>query len=175
MNLRWSPSCQRFEAEFADFSGDLSAVKAAGFKTDGPDTGWIWHSHKIAVVNKLRENKPASGLTITPEALAVYQPMAALEEQNNDVRKKLADFKKSQKKKIVKQERETVTINVFRELTVEKWWLGAEDFPPYICTEKVFIPAAPPELRCSACSDPVYWYEYPEIPLCLWCSKLHTI
>jgi hypothetical protein len=171
VNLRWSHASQRFEAEFADFNGDLSAVKAAGFKTDGPETGWIWHSHKIAVINKLRENKPPSGLTITPEAFLIYEPMAALEEQNQIVRKKLADFKKSQKKKVVQLERETVGVDIFRGLTEEHWWIGAEDLPVYINREKPFIPPAAPELRCSVCSDPVYWYEYPEIPMCLWCSK----
>jgi hypothetical protein len=171
MNLRWSLASQRFEAEFADFTGDLAAVKEAGFKTDGPETGWIWHSHQIAVINKLRANKPSSGLTITPDALAIYGPMAALEEQNQIVRKKLADFKKSQKKKVMQLEREAVSVDIFRGLTEEHWWIGAEDLPAYTDQEKLFIPPAAPELCCSVCSDPVYWYEYPEIPMCLWCSK----
>lgn len=170
MNIRYNTFERRFEAEFSqDFNGDLAAIKAAGFRTDGPPA-WIWHTQKIAVLNKLRENKPASGLTITPEALEVYKPLALQEEQNQAVKKQLAEVKKKVKKERKKQD--AASDSPLTGLTDEKWWIDAEDLPPSSTTYiSSFVVPPPPDLSCSLCQQPVYPYEYPEIPMCLWCAK----
>lgn len=68
MNIRYSAMLGRFEAEFsADFEGDKAAVKAAGWKFSNG-----WYTESIACINRLRTNKPASGLAIYPEAKAEY-------------------------------------------------------------------------------------------------------
>lgn len=69
MNICYNPAEGRFEAEFSlDFDGDKAAAKAAGWKFDRR----IWATESLSCVNNLRKNKPASGLTITPEAKAEY-------------------------------------------------------------------------------------------------------
>ena len=174
MNIRWDTAESIFVAEFSsDFAGDLDAVKAAGFRTFGPPT-WIWYapSPSIKALNRLRENRPASGLTITPEALNIYKPLAVIEEQNTNTRKQLAEAKKQLKKERKESEKEE-TSAAFAGLTEEKWWIGAEDLPPW----SEIAPKAAPEAiwegpRCVVCQQPVYSYEYPEIPVCLWCSKV---
>ena len=173
MNVRWDTAENIFIAEFSsDFTGDLDAVKAAGFRTFGPPA-WIWYAPPpgILALNRLREKRPASGLTITPEALEVYKPLAAIEEQNASTRKQLAEVKKKLKKE--RKESETVTGTPLDGLTEEKWWIGAEDLPPW----SEIAPKAVPEAiwegpRCVICQQPVYSYEYPEIPACLWCNKI---
>jgi hypothetical protein len=175
MNIRWDTAESIFVAEFSsDFTGDLDAVKAAGFKTFGPPA-WIWYapSTGIKALNRLREKRPASGLTITPEALEVYKPLAAIEEQNANTRKQLADVKKQLKKE--RKESETVPDGAFAGLTEEKWWVGAEDLPPWVD----IAPQAAPEAswegpRCVLCEQPVYFYEQQSPPMCLWC-EMHPV
>ena len=100
MNIRWNTTNKRFEAEFsADFQGDLDAVKAAGFKTDGPPA-WIWHTNKVAVLNSLRtSSRPASGLTIDNDALAVYVPLNIIAQKNAEIKQQL----KEERKRIAKR------------------------------------------------------------------------
>jgi hypothetical protein len=167
VNIRWSDAQQRFEVEFQDFAGNLESVKAHGFKTDGPP-GWIWWTQKIKVLNALRANKPASGLSITPEALAVYTPLAEQEAKNDAVKKALAEARKALKKEHKKQE----VLSGTPTLPEGCAWIGKENLPALADFEKTFVPPTPPALRCLTCSDPVYDYEYPEIPQCLWCHKI---
>lgn len=35
-----------------------------------------------------------------------------------------------------------------------------------------YNPPTPPSLLCLVCSDPVYFYEYEDDKMCLWCRKL---
>lgn len=68
MNIRYSVTLGRFELEFSvDFEGDKAAAKAAGWKFQNG-----WYTESIACINRLRTNKPASGLAIYPEAKAEY-------------------------------------------------------------------------------------------------------
>lgn len=175
MNIRWNADERRFEAEFSsDFNGDLSALKTAGFRTDGPPT-WVWHTQKIAVLNKLRENRPASGLTITPEALEIYKPLALQEEKNAIVRKELAKAKKEAKKERNQNEQEAAGQNVFAGLTEEKWWIGAEDLPPWVpLTHASVIISDDSNPKCIHCKQPVAFYEKQDPPTCLWCEKNET-
>lgn len=170
MNINWHPIERVFFAEFsADFAGDLEAVKAAGFKPLGVPPPWIWHapSPGIKALTKLRGSRPASGLTISPEALAIYQPLAEQEEKNEVVRKQVAELKKQKKKE--KKQRAQETGNC--QIPEGKIWIEAEDLPPTPPFVSIFIPPPTPDLLCFVCQQPVYFYEYPDIPMCLWCAK----
>lgn len=168
MNVRYNSIEGRFEAEFSqDFQGDLQAVKEAKFHTDGPPA-WIWYapSPGIKALNRLREKKPASGLTITPEALEIYRPLAEAEAKNDAVRKQLADFKKKQKKEQKKSE------NTIPQISGGKGWIGPEDLPPAPAYVSSFVRPPDPDLKCVICTQPVYFYERQEpTPMCIWCEK----
>jgi hypothetical protein len=165
MNIVWDSSAREFVAEFDDFHGDLEAVKAAGFRTTGPPE-WRWHapSPGIKALNRLRQNRPASGLTISPEALEVYKPLAEIEAKNDAVRKQLAE----QKKKVKKEQRESAKCDW---LPVGKEYLEASDLPPMPPMERTYVPPPPPDLKCRECNQPIYMYEQQNPPLCLWCEK----
>jgi len=175
MNIRWDTTESVFVAEFSsDFAGDLDAVKTAGFRTFGPPA-WIWYapSPGIKALNRLREKRPASGLTITPEALEVYKPLAFAEEQNAIVRKQLTEAKKQLRKRRIESEREEITSTAFTGLTEEKWWIGAEDLPPWSpIAAKAASEAIWEGPRCILCTQPIYQYELQSPPMCLWCEKI---
>ena len=175
MNIRWDTTESVFVAEFSqDFNGDLEAVKMAGFRTFGPPA-WVWYAPSLGIkaLNRLRENRPASGLTITPEALEVYKPLALIEEQNAATRKQLAEVKKKVKKERKESEIKIVPDAAFAGLNEGKWWIGTEDLPPWSEIASETTPEAIQEgPRCVVCRQLVYSYEYPEIPMCLWCSKV---
>jgi hypothetical protein len=171
VNIRHNYVLHRFEAEFTpDFAGDLAAVKAAGFKTDGPPA-WIWHTSKISVLNKLRENKPASGLTITPDGLEIYQRLAEQEQKNAEVKKQWAEAKKKAKKEQKSMEQEVTSELLFPP---GKDYIIAEDLP----FKSPFISEMPPIPRhkgpwCHICGQPVYpQYEKISPPTCLYCEKM---
>ncbi len=158
MNIRYNRAENRFEAEFSDFAGDQHAVKEAGFKTTGAPQ-WIWWTQKVPVMEKLRKNRPASGLTITPEASDVYTPLLEQERKNDEIRK-LA------KKAKADQEPHS------NWLPDGKEYLEREDLPPQPPLEKPFQPPPPPDTQCSNCGQPVYFYELLGVfPLCLFCEK----
>lgn len=170
MNIRYNAALRRYEAEFtSDFEGDYSSVKAAGFKTDGPP-GWIWHTAKIPILNKLRENKPTSGLTITPEALEVYKVEAARYEQKAELKKKFSVLEKQAKKERKQKEQEAATTSLF-EIPEGRFWIGPEDLPPkppFVSEIAPRVPHAGP--HCVVCGQPVYFYELQDPPTCLWCE-----
>src|SRR5271166_1580008 len=163
MNLRWNSTLSRFEAEFSDFQGDLAAVKAAGFRTDGAPQ-WIWYSYKAGSLAKL---KGRPGLTISPDARAQFNALWAVEERNAKVKAELAEHKKVLKKKLKIEEQEANAIEI-----PEKGYIDASDLPLVTLSKDAFVPPPPPETRCIICQDPVYLYENTEIPACLWCSKI---
>ena len=165
MNLKWNASLSRFEAEFSDFHGDLAAVKAAGFKTDGrPD--WIWYTYKAEPLNKLRETRPVSGLTITPDAKQQFAVLYAVEERNAKTKAELAEHTKALKKKIKEETHEGTTLVI----VPAKGYIEASDLPPFtpICTQ--FNPPNKPSTVCIICGDPVWFYERQNPPVCLWCE-----
>src|SRR6266403_3443547 len=125
MNLRWNGTYRRFEAEFStDFNGDLAAVKAAGFKTDGAP-GWIWYTYKAGPLTKLREARPASGLTISSEAREQYTCLWAVEEKNAKLKAELTAHNKILKKKLKIEEQEGKAMPI-----PEKGYIDASDLPP---------------------------------------------
>lgn len=166
MNIRWSAAAQRFEAEFQEFQGDLFCVKECGFKTDGAP-GWIWWTQKIPVINKLRANKPVSGLTITPEALGVYTSLNAQEEKNAEVRKQLTAVRKEQKKAGITRDPDTIPT-----LPPGAAWISAEHLPPWQSLIQHRPDTKPPENlpECVICGQKVYAYELQNPPQCLWCE-----
>jgi hypothetical protein len=168
MNLRWNVSLSRFEAEFADFQSDLAAVKAAGFKTDGPPE-WIWHTSKAGPLTKLRLERPASGLTISPDARLQYTSLATVEENNARVKAELAGHTKALKKKL-KVEVEQVTNAVH---IPPKGYIDASDLLPYVSVCKPSNPSPnKSSAACIICGDPVWFFEKQDPPTCLWCEKI---
>lgn len=161
MNIRWNRELSRFEAEFSkDFNGDLDAVKTVKFHTDGAPQ-WVWWVKSLTSLNKLRKNKPASGLTITPEAFQVYQVLNQQHEASEEIKKQ---FKQVNKQAVRQRQPDW--------LPVGKEFLTREDLPPKATVFEMPVSKTPtPDLKCIECNSPVYFYEYPEIPMCSWCDK----
>ena len=166
MNLRWNPNSLRFEADFHDFQTDLTAVKAAKFKCDGPPT-WVWHTIDALALKYLREHKPPI-LTITQEARAEYERLLPIAEKSAEVKAALAVVKKAAKKERAKAERQAEPV----ELRIpEKGYIGAEDLspmPPFVSQNAPCL--VRPIGTCRVCKG--FTYD-PEInDLCLWCDKV---
>jgi len=164
-----------FIAQFStDFNGDLNAVKTAGFRTTGPPQ-WFWYTSKLVALNKLRENKPVSGLTISEEAYTAYMRLSEIEARNAEARKLFAPIKEKQakaKKERKKQELKdrTYTTIVIPEKPGQDYdHIGAEDLPPIPPRENAYVPPPPPTTVCFMCLQPTYFYELAD--LCLWCEK----
>jgi hypothetical protein len=155
MNVKWNSLLSRFEAEFSsDFQGDLSAVKAAGFKADTSSGSWVWWTGKVKVLQKL---KPASGRTMTEQAFAIYEPMAKIEEQNAATRKQFAAVQKAAKKIPAP------------EIPDDKIWIGPEDLPPWISMMPPRPARAPlPVGLCEGCGETAD-LEQPS-NMCFWCE-----
>lgn len=182
MNIRYNQLAGRFEAEFStDFQGDLAAVKAGGFRCTGPDA-WVWYTNKIPALDKLRANKPASGLTITNEALAVYQRLSEIERKNAEARAKFAPLaeKQNEEKKKAKKERRKQQLEekTYSNITIPPKpgqgfdYIGKEDLPPMPPFEFKNPPQPHQGPWCFICKAPVYPYEKQEPePTCLWCEK----
>lgn len=171
MNIRWNITEKRFEAEFVDFQGDLATVKAAGFKTSGPPE-WLWFTTNVVVLNKLRKNRPASDLEIYPEALAIYNTLNEQFEQTKKIKKELARQRLLARQQKISQPEPVLDETGEIDWSKTKWWIGKEDLPapPEFKFSVAITP--PPDLKCRDCGSPVYDFEYPEIPQCLWCNKL---
>jgi hypothetical protein len=173
MNLRWNPTFHRFEAEFStDFQGDLTAVKTAGFRTDGPP-GWVWYSLRAAPLNKLRENRPASGLTINADAKEQYVALWKVEEANAKIKAELATHQKTLKKKLKedKQDEAVASGPQMKMCELGFMCISREDLPPMLPYEKEYKAPPPPDLKCFICQAPIYFYETQNPPTCLWCEK----
>lgn len=179
MNIVYNSQFGRFEAQFStDFNGDLAAVKGAGFKCDGPPT-WIWWTVKLATLNKLREKKPISGLTINESAFQQYTILSEMEAKNEAARAAFAPVKEEQKKakkprKYVGQTGYVCGLKIPHKPGELFDFIGKEDLPPSPESEQK--PPAPlwTGPRCVDCNDPVYEeYERIEpVPICLWCEKI---
>lgn len=179
MNIRYDSNFG-FVAEFStDFHGDLNVVKEAGFRTTGPPN-WIWYADKLSKLNKLRANKPPSGLTIADDAFAQYTRLTEMEAQNEAARAQFAPIKKEQEKKKKQRKREEKIERTYHKVVIPAKpgelydYIGAEDLPP-------MPPWRAPEHApwtgplCAVCEQPVYPYERLEpTPVCLWCEKRYV-
>jgi len=178
LNIVYNASYGRFEAQFStDFNGDLATVKGAGFKCDGPPT-WTWWTVKLASLNKLRENKPISGLTINESAFQQYTHLAEMEAKNAEARKAFAPVAEEQKKAKKQRKREEEKERTYTTLVIPPKpgelydFIGAEDLPPMPPFEFKNLPPPWTGPRCVYCRQPVYLYEKQEpIPTCIWCEK----
>jgi hypothetical protein len=180
MRIIWALDSNCFEAVLTPgvlWQKDLDAVKAAGFRASGPPD-WRWQAMNVKAVMKLRANKPESGLSISPEALAKYMPQAEQEEKNEAVKKQFAEGRKALKKETKKKEVEVeVQAATFELMLSEKGYKDASDYPPYVSIAKPFIPLDKSReyKLCSNCGDEVETFLYaktePEPEFCMWCQK----
>lgn len=166
MNIIWNSLERVFVAEFSgDFQGDLEAIKNAGFRPLGVPPPWVWHapSPGVKALNRLRANKPQSGLTISPEALLIYTPLNDLEIKNEEVKARLKDARKAQKKQQKESEK--------YQIPEGKEYIIAEDLPPLppFASQNLVVDFPGEKVLCQGCGDRLYPYDYPDI--CLWCSK----
>lgn len=166
MNLRWNGTHRRWEVEFStDFQGDLVAVKAAGFKTEGPPE-WVWYSYKAEPLQKLRENRPASGLTITPEAREQFTALVTVEAKNAETKAQLAEHNKVLKKNLKTQKLDATALVI-----PEKGYIDATDLPLHETEYVSYVPPSPPDTLCIVCKTPIYFYELQDPSICLFCEK----
>jgi hypothetical protein len=157
MRIIWNSEFKQFEAQLTPgeyWTQDQQAVKTAGFRTEGPPE-WKWIAFRAAVLTKLRESKPVSGLSITPEALEHYKRLLAQEDRNAEVRKALKEAKKAAEKDKL-------------ESGPEIDWEHVEPGESKIWNQ--YVPPPAPSLLCSVCRTPIYFYESQDPPICLDCE-----
>ena len=176
MNIRYNQMTRSFETEFSsDFSGDLTAVKAAGFRYDGAQR--IWWTVKLPVLDKIRANKPLSGLTITNQAYTEYLRLTETERINAEVRAKFAPIKEEQDKEKKKRKKKEdhdkiyIAVKVPPKAGQDFDYTGVEDLPsmpPFESKNPILSHQGP---WCHVCASPVYFYELQSPPTCLFCEN----
>lgn len=170
MRITWNNQESRFEAELTPgqmWAGDKDSVSLAKFSCSGPP-GWTWFCYKSISLSVLRQNRPLSGLTITPEALERYTAMKALEAANTAVKAQLETAKKALRKEQKYQDE----IAAPAEHEIEH---GRDfDYNKTALSKPVwFVPPVippPPTMLCHVCHTPVYFYESQNPAICLWCE-----
>jgi hypothetical protein len=167
MRVLWDDAESAFLAEFTpgeQWAGDLESAKTAGFKTSGPPN-WKWLARKAAVLNKLRQNKPASGLTLTEVAFQHYKSINEREEKKAELKKNFQKLKKAADK-----ESKDPEVSGLVELVIpEKGYIDASDLPSSAYQVVVYTPPPSPKDTCFICEEPVYFYE--KSGICLWCER----
>jgi hypothetical protein len=164
MRILWNEQEHWFQAELGlgeFWRDDMELVKHVGFKTTG-SPGWIWHTSKASILNKLRDAKPKSGLSITELALEKYKSLNEQETKQSDLKK---EFLKQRK-----QAAENRPSN-WKEYLDEDTGIMCKVVPP---AEQKFVwkyvPPPVPDLSCFMCGSPLYMYDLPDI--CIWCDKI---
>jgi hypothetical protein len=163
VRIIWDPEFKQFEAQLSSgesWASDQQAVKAAGFKTEGPPE-WRWVAFRAAVLTKLKKASPSSGIAITPEALEHFKTLKVAEDANAAVRAAL----KAHRKEIGKIEDPG---SGFKYVTGPEGFLIAE----IECGETSgwkFPPVQPPNY-CSICQAAVYSFEKQDPPTCMGCE-----
>lgn len=166
MRVVWNEPERCFEAVFTQgefWRDDLEAAKAAGFKTNGPPA-WTWHTRKAEVLNKLRKNRPKSGVTLTEVALKAYGVLDQQAKTKAEIKKAFGAARKIDKKTSF----DPKTSGLTPMKVPSRGYIIASDLPPYIPTYEKFILPPPPKELCLICDEPIYFYEY---LICLWCEK----
>jgi hypothetical protein len=162
MRVVWDSNEFRFLAELTPgdlWREDMEAVKAAGFKTTGPPS-WEWYCFKASCLNKLRKNKPKSGVVLTELAFEKYKQINQREEQKAALKKEFEKAKKEAKKSEKSAACDTYVDPLWGPCIVVK----PADKP----FANLFVPPAPPKELCMICDEPIYFYEH---LVCLWCEK----
>jgi len=189
MRITWNENAQQFEAQFStgdQWHADQTAASDAGFRTDGPPA-WVWRATKAAVLDKLKANRPTSGLTITKVALDAYNHLRAIEDRDAELKKFAKEQKKLQKKaqerEKIKSEREdgeeiSPEYEPTRYRPIPEYWKGKQeitwaDLPADIMArhaqrESVPVRRAEPLGKCRICGGSTY--DPDEFDFCLWCS-----
>ena len=163
MRIIWNDQDKSFQAELTPgdlWRGDMEAAKAAGFRTAGPPS-WTWSTQKASVLNKLRDHKPESGLTLTEVALSHYKQINEREEKKAALKKQFQELQKKAKKESKE--------GLVEVIIPEKGYISREDLEPRpdLHTPRVF---AKPEIYCVVCGEPLYvpFPDYDDV--CHWCK-----
>jgi hypothetical protein len=167
LRIVWNSAENRFEAQFDTQSWQAckDAVQTAGFHTTGPPA-WVWFSIRSIALTRLRENKPPSGLTITPEALEKYKTLKAQDDANLAVK---VAYKKVRKE--LKKEQQLNTLPKLKLYFEPSVGFECVQVEPRKSTFVLPYVPPPPTLLCHLCQTPVYEYECQEpVPLCLDCE-----
>jgi hypothetical protein len=189
MRILWNENEKQFEAQLTKgemWQADQAAASDAGFRTAGPPA-WIWRATRAAVLDKLKTNRPASGLTITKEALDAYNRLRAIEDRDAELKKFAKEQKKLQKKeqehRQIESEREPgdevepeYEVRHYRK--VPEYWKGKHeitraDLPADVMArldqrQPIPVRKAEPIGKCKVCGEATYDPE--ESDFCLWCS-----
>lgn len=161
MRITWTNN--RFEAELTPgelWRDDKDAIQNAGFRTDGPPD-WTWFTQKASTLNKLRDNKPKSGLSITELALEKYQSLNKQDEEKAALKKQFEQAKKQAAKSV--EDTNEYYVDDSTGITCIKVKPGNK------LQYTKYVPPAVPEERCMICDDPIYFFESENI--CLSCEK----
>jgi hypothetical protein len=171
MRITWNSQESRFEAELTSgpmWASDKDCLSAAKFSCSGPPI-WTWFCTRSTALVALRENRPQSGLTITPEALERYTALKALEAANTEVKAQLDLAKKALRKEQKYQEQIAPPAEHEMEHGQDFDYNKVSDNKPVWFVPPVIPP--PPTILCHVCRTPVYFYERQEpSPVCLDCE-----
>lgn len=186
MQISWNSQHFVFELTFDkdNFKNCLDCAKAAKFKTTGAPQ-WIWYTDKVKNVKLLRENKPTSGLTITPDARAQFELQCVEDDKKEavmkyarDVKARLAGKPTEDERAAKRKEREAARAAkglgpVVRKVKQAKGGAHVKVDIQYDALKHVpFVLPQPPQIQCIYCQAPVYFYEKLEpLPVCIWCEK----
>lgn len=185
MRIAWNSVERTWQLEFSsDFQGDLAAAKAAKFRTTGPPS-WIWHTDKIKILRALQANRPASGLTISTEALEQFTEQSCQQDRIDRLKKEFDDDRAraegkptSDEKAAKKAEREQKRLASGKppRSKIKKRPAARYSDPEGIKFDVRYIPREKfpvPTLLCHFCKDPIYDpFDRTVPPVCLWCEKI---
>jgi hypothetical protein len=167
MRIVWDDQQNRFLAELTpgeQWRDDKDSIQAAGFQTDGPPD-WQWYTNKASTLNKLRENRPKSGLVLTEVALQKYQQINQKEEQKAALKKQFKQAQKQAKKFEKFPEPET-----YFDEEIGVTCLVVKSKPSSFVQSKIQFAS---NLFCIVCGEPVYYPDYDDI--CLDCNDRQKI
>lgn len=163
MRIVWSEQENYFQAEIPpgeNWRDDMELVRSVGFRTSGPPM-WPWFTTKYAPLEKLRDQKPKSGLTITELALQKYKFLKEQADQKDAI--------KDQFKKAVRDAEERAP---------SKWPQYKDPETGITCfvvepTDESFvwkyIPPPPPNKLCLGCDGPMY-FPFDDRAYCMYCE-----
>ena len=150
MRIIWDNN--RFQAELTpgeNWRNDLDCVKSAKFITDGAESGWIWYTTRVVPIDKLKKDRPLSGLVLTELAFKKYTELSRKQQEKEELKKQ---FKKEQKKANKKAKESEV------------------ELPTYVDEETgiTCILVSPPAERFKSMYPKV---DYSKLPKCMICEE----